>query len=565
MASAGAALGVEVEQLPGQGAGGAAGAGLHVLPAFPTQGRERRRPPGADVAAQLGELVGGDVDPVLALVFEVEVVAGYAADLAGLEAGEAGDAVVLVDDVVADPQVAEGEPAPGGAGGALIRPATAVDEAAKGIHRQFQLGADEALAQPRLGEGKPGLGREATAFEYRDVDAVEPVARALGLPHALEGDDRPVAGANEFLQLGLRLPEVAGRGLGTRGAEGPLVLLTGAAQRQAGALEQRPGNVDVEVAGVVGMHRGGRVLPVVAQGGLDLLDRDEDHGRRIGNEVQGRTEAVEGQDLGEARGLPFLLSRLHRRQFGELTVLGVELGRRRQLDPLGVAERALGEGREPAHRLDLVAEELDPHRPFLGRRIGIEDAATQGELAALLDLLDPFVAGGDQVAGHHPEVEIAADLDGEPGRAQLGVGDGLGERRGAGDDDRVLVRAQGVEGVDPEADQVRRRRDVGGIAGASRGIEADPARRQVGLQVGGQVAPRAVVGADQESRPPGEAAVVLEQGREQQGAEHRGGSHSDRGTGRVGDAGEHFRSQRVDALVLGGNLNKGSEAHGLEG
>ncbi len=118
MALAGAALGVEVEQLAGQGAGGAAGPRLHVLPALAAERRERRFAAGADVAAQLRELVGGDVDAVLALVFEVEVVAGDAADLAGLEAGEAGDAVVLVDDVVADPQVAEGEAAAGGAGSA---------------------------------------------------------------------------------------------------------------------------------------------------------------------------------------------------------------------------------------------------------------------------------------------------------------------------------------------------------------------------------------------------------------------------------------------------------------
>ena len=116
VALAGAPLGVEVEQLAGQGAGGFARPRLHVLPAFAAQRRERRFAAGADVAAQLRQLVGGDVDAVLALVFEVEVVAGDAADLAGLEAGEAGDAVVLVDDVVADPQFAEGEPAAAGAG-----------------------------------------------------------------------------------------------------------------------------------------------------------------------------------------------------------------------------------------------------------------------------------------------------------------------------------------------------------------------------------------------------------------------------------------------------------------
>ena len=288
----------------------------------------------------------------------------------------------------------------GGAGRLLLGPAAAVDEAAEGVDGEFQLGADEALAQPRLGEGEPGLGRERAAVEDRDVDAVEAVAGALRLPDAVEGDDGAVAGADQFLQLALGLLEAAGRGLGPRGAEGVLVVLAGAGQgERRRARAERLGDVDVEVAGVVGVHRGRRVLPVVAQRRLDLLGGDEDHGGRVGDEVERGAEAVERQDLGEARRLPSLLGRLHRRQLGELAVLDVELGGRRQLDPLGVAERALGEGREPAHRLDLVAEELDPHRPLLGRREDVEDAAAQGELAALLDLLDALVAGRDEVAG----------------------------------------------------------------------------------------------------------------------------------------------------------------------
>ncbi len=158
VAFAGTALGVEVEQLAGEGPGGATGARLHVLPALAAQRREGRLAAGADVAAQLRELLGGDVDAILALVLEVEVVAGDATDLAGLKAGEAGDAMVLVDDVVADPQVAEGETAAGGAGDAVLDPAAAVDEAAEREDGEAQLGADEALAQACLGEGEAGLG-----------------------------------------------------------------------------------------------------------------------------------------------------------------------------------------------------------------------------------------------------------------------------------------------------------------------------------------------------------------------------------------------------------------------
>ncbi len=232
-------------------------------------------------------------------------------------------------------------------------------------------------------------------------------------------------------------------------------------------------------------------------------------------------------------------------------MLGVELGRGRQLDPLGVAERALGEGREPAHRLDLVAEELDPHGALLGRRVDVEDAAADGELAALLDLLDPVVAGGDEVAGGPVEVELAALLEREAGRAQRGVRNRLGERRGAGDDDRVAALAQRVERVDPQADQVRRRGDVRGVAGAARGIEADAARRQVGAQVGGEVAGRAIVGADQQGGTIGEPAIVLEQGRQQQRPQRLRGADLDR---RAGRRRAHLAGERVQALVLCGDL-----------
>ena len=55
-------------------------------------------------------------------------------------------------------------------------------------------------------------------------------------------------------------------------------------------------------------------------------------------------------------------------------------------------ERALREGRERAHRLDLVAEELDPERLAAGRREDVDDAAAHRELAAVVDPLHALVA-----------------------------------------------------------------------------------------------------------------------------------------------------------------------------
>ena len=108
VALAALALGVQVEQLAGELLGRAAGAGLDRLPARAAElGQRRVRAAGADVAADLGQLVDGDEHAVRARVLEVQVVAGDAGHRLGVEAGEAGDPVVLVDDDVAGAQVGE--------------------------------------------------------------------------------------------------------------------------------------------------------------------------------------------------------------------------------------------------------------------------------------------------------------------------------------------------------------------------------------------------------------------------------------------------------------------------
>ena len=62
---------------------------------------------GADVARDLADLLVRDVDAVVAAEAEQQVVAGDAGDLLRLEAEQLGDAVVLVDDVVAGAEVGE--------------------------------------------------------------------------------------------------------------------------------------------------------------------------------------------------------------------------------------------------------------------------------------------------------------------------------------------------------------------------------------------------------------------------------------------------------------------------
>ena len=175
------------------------------------------------------------------------------------------------------------------------------------------------------------------------------------------------------------------------------------------------------------MHRRGRVLPVVLQRRLDLLLGGEDHRGGLRNQVQWGAELGDREHLGQIRGDPFLESLGHR-QLGQLPVLYVELGRGSEFDFGGVTERALGEGREPAHRLDLVAEELDPGRPVLGRGEDVEDSAAHGELPALGHLVDPLVTGGRKIGGDHRRIDLLPDRDREAGRAEPGAGNGLGQR-----------------------------------------------------------------------------------------------------------------------------------------
>src|SRR5208283_343714 len=101
-------LGVQRQQLAGELLRGSPRARLHRLPARSAefaQGRVRRA--GANVTGQLRQLVHWRVDAIIALVFEIQVVARHPGDGARLEAGEARDAVVFVHDDVAGAQLAE--------------------------------------------------------------------------------------------------------------------------------------------------------------------------------------------------------------------------------------------------------------------------------------------------------------------------------------------------------------------------------------------------------------------------------------------------------------------------
>ena len=186
-------------------------------------------------------------------------------------------------------------------------------------------------------------------------------------------------------------------------------------------------------------------------------------------------EAVDRQQLGDVGAL---LGVLERGDLGQLAVLGRELGRGRDLDRVGLAERALREGREPAQRLDLVVEQVDAHRALLGGRVEVEDAAADGELAAVVDLVDALVAGGHELLADLVEVEQVADAR---WRSACGRSAGSGTfslsataltTTTGGSSPLGALGEQRVERGDAQADEVRRRREVRLVGDAAARVEA---------------------------------------------------------------------------------------------
>ena len=78
-----------------------------------------------------------------------------------------------------------------------------------------------------------------------------------------------------------------------------------------------------------------------------------------GREVQEGVELVDGQQLGDVRTV---LGVGDRGDLRGLAVLGAELGGRRDLQLGQLGQRALGERRELAQRLDLDVEQVDADR-----------------------------------------------------------------------------------------------------------------------------------------------------------------------------------------------------------
>ena len=162
-------------------------------------------------------------------------------------------------------------------------------------------------------------------------------------------------------------------------------------------------------------------------------------------------------------------------------------------------ERALRERRERADAFDLVSEELDPQRLATGRGEDVDQAAADGELAALLDALDALVAGEREPLGQLLEARLVAGSKAERlgaltcGRQPLG--------------DRFRRRAdqpspsEDVEGARPLADEVRRRLEPRSPADAAAREECDALRPEEPACGLGRIAGVGIVGKQADEWP----------------------------------------------------------------
>ncbi len=446
-----AALGVEREQLSRELLRRAARTRLHRLPARTAELRKRRAlAAGTDVARDLRQLVDRHEHAVIALVFQIQVVARHIRHRARLKAREARHAMVLVHNHIARAQLREraqraaaraAAPARASAIGPTALGAAPAQQAVLGEHRQLQRRRDEALAQRRRSEAQRWLLRRQPRIDALPqparFHAGEVVGRALTLAAAGERDDRAIARAHELLELRLGLGQRARHRV--RCLRAQLDRLIGRDRREPdpgprGQRRLHALGAHIEVVGILVAERRTDVAPVVLQRRRQLLLRGHQQLRVIADQLEQRAEALDREQLGDVRARDAAVAVLRAsharrprgefltRDLGQRTVLFGQLRRRRDLDLRHLTERALRESREPAQRLDLDVEHVHAHGALLGRRVDVEQAPAHRELPALLYLVDALVARAHELGRALVEVEQLADAQRERVRAQRRVG-----------------------------------------------------------------------------------------------------------------------------------------------
>ncbi len=198
-------------------------------------------------------------------------------------------------------------------------------------------------------------------------------------------------------------------------------------------------------------------------------------------------------------------------------------------------ERALGEGRERAHLLDLVAEELDAERLAAGAREDVDEPAAHRDLPALLRAVRACVAGERELLHEGVEVDLVSHRDADRVGTVRGRREPLRESPGRRAHEAALGEHRKRAGA--LAHEVRGRVE----AGADRDAAARQQRHAGWVDVPadrlGGVARVLVLGKDAEQRPLARLA-------------QRGEKERERGLGDARVGGERVR-ERAEAVALG--------------
>ena len=437
------ALGVELDEVDRQLLGRCLGAGLGLLPGVAAELVEPhgRLLAAADVFGDQVELCRRNIEHIRALIGDLDIVLDRAVDLHLLHADIAADAVVFVYDEVARRKVGKGvELLPIGrlglvpAGLGLLRR----DELSLGQNGQMQIGVFHAegqrpvrqqdlpgprqllqregqkRAQPLFAEHlRQDLPASAVAAEHERGKVVflikaqvghggvqiAAVARKLLGRHVHEQPrlqtarigrsqervekDRPVAAQTvaNILPAAGKFAQLAAQQAGLQQAVELHPLLLGEAVGRA-----------AQIAVVAEIDRRIRRQIVRCAGEFRIDQRHIAVGRREAHAALKRL-GVLGQRFDE-RLVRRAAAPLPRDQAAQLVgqplrALRMQPGQRlcngQQHGALRVLHAALADRIKEAHRVDLVAEELDAHRLLMRRGINVDDAATHGELPHALD------------------------------------------------------------------------------------------------------------------------------------------------------------------------------------
>ena len=304
--------------------------------------------------------------------------------------------------------------------------------------RQRRLAPAEEVAHRRPAAGRRGGLRlpgqlQGSAAQQARLPVARPQVRLRPLVGQLAGGDQLGA---PFLGLAPqevgRVGDVAGLVEDQERAGGEVVQAGGGAQ---------DGGPDLgRVAGLEGAGRRGDVVDVAGvsaelagAGAHSLLEAGQVGGQAL-RQMPGeaaRQARDAGPDLRDAAGW-------HQ-----------ELTGGQQDHFLDGADAALVGRIEDAHRVDLVAEQLDPDRQRRGRREDVDQAAAARELAAAGDLQHRVVAEGEQLAQQLVPMNPGTDAQaGRLGRHFVRVQGVLKQRRHARDEDAGTAGAPCGQGGD---------------------------------------------------------------------------------------------------------------------